>query len=55
MSLTEYLKASGFESVSDEISKLATIVKEGVNSYDMLMYKQKNGYMRVHTHLKFHK
>lgn len=51
--LIEYLKASGLNDIPDDVKYFSSIVKEGVNSYDMLLYKRENGFMRVHTHNNF--
>lgn len=55
ITLFEYLKDAGVENIPDEVPNLATIVREGVNSYDMLEYKRDTDYMRVHTHLTYGK
>jgi superfamily II DNA/RNA helicase len=52
MTLVEYLKDSGVREISDEILNFATIVKEGVSSFEMLKYKKDMHYMRVETHIK---
>lgn len=40
---------------SNDVKTFASCIKEGVSSYDMLMYKYKNKYMRVQCHYEYAK
>lgn len=43
----------GIDEVSNEVKTFASCIKEGVTSYDMLMAKYANKWMRVECHQKF--
>lgn len=40
---------------SNDVKTFASCIKEGVSSYDMLMYKHKNKYMRIQCHYEYAK
>ena len=40
---------------SNDVKTFASCIKEGVSSFDMLMYKYKNKYMRVQCHYEYAK
>ena len=43
----------GIDEISNEVKTFASCIKEGVTSYDMLMAKYANKWMRVECHQKF--
>ena len=47
------MQSLGMTEISNDVKTFASCVKEGVISFDMLMAKYKNKWMRVECHQKF--